>query len=632
MKSKKSCAMVFGTLAGGTLCLILGFLGYRYIEISRRQAARPAIRIISPGLNETASLHKDIVVQVGATAQGNHVTILQFYADGFLAGEQRGPSDTLLGIWNWAPSMEGVHTLSFLAYNQEGDANLASIQVTAIPGADRDADGVPDEQDNCPDQAGPAASQGCILPDDQDQDGIPDAQDACPNDSGELADSGCPADAVPDRDRDGIPDVEDRCPDQAGLPEWDGCPAGVWVTDGDGDGLPDFMDTCPDEAGPVESGGCPAVHTLDTDGDGVLDDSDACIDQPGPPENNGCPISTDRDGDGIPDSEDACPDEAGLEESGGCLPDEGFTDTDGDGVIDSVDLCVSEPGPIENNGCPLPEDRDGDSVPDVDDNCPDVAGPASNEGCPYISLGDRFHIGELLIPSLSLDLCELMPRFCDRDGDGLRNEADDCPEEPGPPERNGCPVFPQDQDGDGVLDAYDECDTEAGEPANLGCPDPGDTDGDGLPLALDACPDQAGPPENHGCPRAGRRTNVEIEILTLTTDPMWIGTYCYLKVTGFSLMIRVPEAGMLTGSGTGSWNLPGDRRSTTITVNEDSSLTAEVMCWGQPVDPSILPQSLGTVIRTHGYEAWDNQLRHAHAVGSGGWFEIVYHLCRGSCP
>src|SRR5437879_5828815 len=33
--------------------------------------------------------------------------------------------------------------------------------------------------------------------------------------------------------------------------------------------------------------------------------------------------------------------------------------------------------------CPAPlRDRDGDGVPDIYDDCPDVPGPASNHGCP----------------------------------------------------------------------------------------------------------------------------------------------------------------------------------------------------------------------------------------------------------
>ena len=625
---EKSWAIAVGVLVVGSLCLGVGLWAYFYLNATHRQAMQPSLEIISPSPNETANVRKDIAVQVRATAQGSPVTLLQFYADGYLAGEQRGPADEILGTWNWAATLDGVHTLSFLAYNQEGDASLASVQVTAIASADRDTDHIPDEQDACPDQAGPEASRGCTLPDDRDQDGIPDAQDACPDKPGEPADAGCPPVSVPDRDRDGVPDAADRCPDQPGLPEWDGCPAVAWVADRDGDGLPDFMDTCPEEAGVVESEGCPAVVSHDSDGDGVSDDVDACPDQVGPPSNAGCPIIEDRDGDGIPDAADACPDEAGLEESDGCLREEGFSDADGDGVIDGVDLCVSEAGPIENDGCPMPEDRDADGVPDADDNCPESAGPAANRGCPYII----FHLPESLLgPALSLNPCDVAPSLCDPDGDGLRSDADDCPEQAGPPEHNGCPIFPQDQDGDGVLDEYDECDAQAGDPANLGCPDPSDLDRDGIPLALDACPEQAGPSSNHGCPRADRTVNVEIEVLALNTDPSWIGTYCYVKATGLALIVRVPESGLMGGSG-GSWNLPRDRRSVTAPLSEDGAISTEVLCWGYPADPAILPQSLGTVIRSHGYEDWDNQLRQARGEGSGGWFEIVYHLCRDSCP
>jgi OOP family OmpA-OmpF porin len=38
-------------------------------------------------------------------------------------------------------------------------------------------------------------------------------------------------------------------------------------------------------------------------------------------------------------------------------------------------------GPADNRGCPY-TDRDGDGVWDHIDNCPDVPGPAENQGCP----------------------------------------------------------------------------------------------------------------------------------------------------------------------------------------------------------------------------------------------------------
>ncbi len=84
--------------------------------------------------------------------------------------------------------------------------------------ADRDGDGVPDDEDRCPDVPGLKSLQGC-----------PDG----------------------DRDGDGVPDSQDRCPDQPGPKELEGCP------DSDGDGIPDIDDKCPHEPGPAQNDGCP---------------------------------------------------------------------------------------------------------------------------------------------------------------------------------------------------------------------------------------------------------------------------------------------------------------------------------------------------------------------------------------
>ena len=53
----------------------------------------------------------------------------------------------------------------------------------------------------------------------------------------------------------------------------------------------------------------------------------------------------------------------------------------------------------------------------------------------------------------------------DRDGDGLPNSVDKCPDQPGPRENGGCPLpdtsggggSSQDRDSDGVLDCVDLC-------------------------------------------------------------------------------------------------------------------------------------------------------------------------------
>lgn len=49
----------------------------------------------------------------------------------------------------------------------------------------------------------------------------------------------------------------------------------------------------------------------------------------------------------------------------------------------------------------------------------------------------------------------------DKDGDGLKNSIDNCPEIPGPIENQGCP-WP-DTDQDGILDKDDNCPNEAGQ-------------------------------------------------------------------------------------------------------------------------------------------------------------------------
>jgi OOP family OmpA-OmpF porin len=117
-------------------------------------------------------------------------------------------------------------------------------------------------------------------------------------------------------------------------------------------------------------------------------------------------------------------------------------------------------------------DRDGDGVPDLEDACPDVPGLAQFKGCP------------------------------DTDGDGVPDNEDACPNDPGPKETQGCPVS-KDTDGDGIPDDIDRCPLDSedfdGFQDEDGCPDP-DNDGDGIVDKADACPNEPGPIENRGCP------------------------------------------------------------------------------------------------------------------------------------
>ena len=100
------------------------------------------------------------------------------------------------------------------------------------PLEDRDADGVPNERDACPEVAedfdGFQEHDGCPEPD-NDNDRLADENDLCPNAAedrdGVEDDDGCPD---TDDDRDQILDLNDRCPrepeDLDGVEDLDGCP------------------------------------------------------------------------------------------------------------------------------------------------------------------------------------------------------------------------------------------------------------------------------------------------------------------------------------------------------------------------------------------------------------------------
>ena len=157
---------------------------------------------------------------------------------------------------------------------------------------------------------------------------------------------------------------------------------------------------------------------------------------------------------------------------------------------------------------PKPSDRDGDGVSDARDACPDVPGVATNDpatnGCPK-----------------------------DTDGDGIPDKEDACPNDAGlhtdDPATNGCP----DRDGDGIPDKLDACPDVPGvasdDPKTNGCPPPPpaptDQDNDGIPDNEDACPTEPGPrnsdPKKNGCPEA---KVVEQEIKQLPPIGFVVGT------------------------------------------------------------------------------------------------------------
>lgn len=150
-----------------------------------------------------------------------------------------------------------------------------------------------------------------------------------------------------------------------------------------------------------------------------------------------------------------------------------------------------------------PADRDGDGISDGTDLCPDETGSIAANGCPDQDLDGIPDASDACPNEFGMaehDGCP-GPAEGDRDGDNIPDDVDGCPDEAGVLVTEGC----ADTDGDGIRDAVDACPAEPGSasaPAGAGCPAPaaGDGDGDGIADANDACLGQAGSMWAMGCP------------------------------------------------------------------------------------------------------------------------------------
>ena len=153
------------------------------------------------------------------------------------------------------------------------------------------------------------------------------------------------------------------------------------------------------------------------------------------------------------------------------------------GLAYAPKIMPSKPEPVVVDG-----DRDGDGIPDSRDKCPDQPEDKDmfedQDGCPDL---DNDHDG---IPD-AIDKCPLDPE----DKDGFQDQ-------------DGCPDL--DNDGDGIPDSRDKCPNEPEDKDGFqdldGCPDP-DNDSDGIPDTKDKCPNEPetinGIQDDDGCPDKG---------------------------------------------------------------------------------------------------------------------------------
>jgi outer membrane protein OmpA-like peptidoglycan-associated protein len=124
-------------------------------------------------------------------------------------------------------------------------------------------------------------------------------------------------------------------------------------------------------------------------------------------------------------------------------------------------------------------DPDKDGVLGMNDECPQENGGTNPNGCPTK----------------------------DKDGDGIVDASDKCVDQAETinkfEDEDGCPDTIPDTDADGYDDLVDKCKDQAEDKDAFqdedGCPDP-DNDNDGVLDAKDKCPGTAGPVENSGCP------------------------------------------------------------------------------------------------------------------------------------
>ncbi len=174
---------------------------------------------------------------------------------------------------------------------------------------------------------------------------------------------------------------------------------------------------------------------------------------------------------------------------------------------------------------PTAKDRDGDGILDKDDRCPDEPedrdGFEDDDGCP-----DN-----------------------DNDNDGILDPKDRCPGDPedkdGFEDDDGCPD--NDNDNDGFSDKVDGCPMKAEDKDGFedddGCPDC-DNDKDGVPECpevVDQCPDKPASTPN-GCPQKFKNIVVTAKKIELKQTIFFETARAKIRPRSFALLTEVAQA------------------------------------------------------------------------------------------
>lgn len=284
---------------------------------------------------------------------------------------------------------------------------------------------------------------------------------------------------------------------------------------------------------------------------------------------------------------------------------------------------------MDSGGCPslVPGDRDGDGIADERDSCPDIAGDEAHAGCPYVTETDA-------------------------DGDGIPDDEDHCPNDPGIAALDGCPLrLPA---GGPALSMYPFC---IRFPTVCSLADSTtDTDGDGVSDINDRCPDEFGIPANDGCPissafrhvdpyRAslfcilipsacgldeGREVELTINLKeNLYTDQDWLAVWCYFSAQDGVWYRLPPDEPSLGKRSAQIWYL-GDHRSVTIPFHDRSLLAVNAFCEALAT-PFGDPVSLGKIVRLHGITDWNGTPFIIWSEGGDSRFMVIYAIQCDGC-